>query len=369
MKQWQWTWTEAKVDQSHPHIEFSYGKIDTGKSSNLTPIGLLGPPSGHVFPVQFLVSGTSPTGSSMVDKVKKEIEFLLEYGGPHPWSYAQYQCSTTANWYGDVHWSLLLGVVDNWNNDKIKSAQSKRGVLVTTHPFDNLFRPEGINWPPIEVVQKMYKSRQEQHFEGLDARGAKYGLGFYCDLQSLHSEDAITWSVIGTVSHSSKEQREAWVGDFFRLLGLDDASPAGATMSLWRRMPHPDTLVPSGPEIDFVILTENTIALGESKWQSRVSTAQGKKKDKDQIQLRGELLSKYGKRFFPGKMVYAIVGISLLPGSFINKVPQEIAFGTTTWDKVCSLSSHPYADEVKRYFEWKKKYSQMKKMGLKEGRI
>lgn len=43
----------------------------------------------------------------------------------------------------------------------------------------------------------------------------------------------------------------------------------------------------------------NALILGEAKWQSEVGTAQGKKKDKDQIQLRGEFLKKYGMRLFP----------------------------------------------------------------------
>ena len=59
---------------------------------------------------------------------------------------------------------------------------------------------------------------------------------------------------------------------------------------LWRRIPHPETLVSGGPEIDIGIITDNSIILCEAKWQSKVSTAQGIKKDKDQIQLRGEFL-------------------------------------------------------------------------------
>jgi hypothetical protein len=200
----------------------------------------------------------------------------------------------------------------------------------------------------------MYQSRQGRAFEGLDGIAAKHGLGFYCDLQSLHSEDAITWSVFGTLKHGEKVQKEKWLCDFLALVGLVNVSTSEAEFFLWRRIPHPNTLVPGGPEIDFGIITRNAVILGEAKWQSGVGVAQGKKKDKDQIQLRGEFLKGHGRGFFPGKEVVAVIGLSLLPNAFQNTVPDGVAFGAVTWEQVCSLPSHPQADEVKRYYLWKK---------------
>jgi hypothetical protein len=105
------------------------------------------------------------------------------------------------------------------------------------------------------------------------------------------------------------------------LLDLPVVSPRDAHIFLWRRIPHSDTLVPGGPEIDFGILTENAVILGEAKWQSGTGTRQGKRKDKDQIQLRGEFLKTYGKRLFPFASIWADVGLSLLPDAFTNTVP------------------------------------------------
>ena len=58
-----------------------------------------------------------------------------------------------------------------------------------------------------------------------------------------------------------------------------------------RRIPHPDSLVPGGPEIDAGIISRNSVLFIEAKWQSQVGDKQGKEKDKDQIQLRGEFLN------------------------------------------------------------------------------
>jgi hypothetical protein len=242
----------------------------------------------------------------------------------------------------------------DWNGREIQIARSKGGVLAALDPLDNLIRPAGMPWPPAEIVQKLYQSRQESAFDGLDAIAATCRLGYYCDLQSLRSEDAITWSVFGTVRHAEPQLRRQWLRDLLALFGLPDASPSDADPSLWRRMPHPDTLGPGGPEIDFAILADELIVLGEAKWRSAVGSGQGRHKDKDQIQLRGELLAKFGQQLFPGRTTYAVVGVGLEPGALADTTPDGILFGAATWEQLCALPSHPCADEVQRYFQWKK---------------
>jgi hypothetical protein len=91
------------------------------------------------------------------------------------------------------------------------------------HPFDNLIRTGISSWPPPEIIQKLYKSRQSRAFEGKDLAIATSDLGYYCDLQSLHSEDAITWSVFGTIARAPQAVLEAWLKDLFRLLYVTKA--------------------------------------------------------------------------------------------------------------------------------------------------
>jgi hypothetical protein len=85
-------------------------------------------------------------------------------------------------------------------------------------------------------------------------------------------------------------------------------------MWLWRRLPHPDNLVPGGPEIDFGIQTMDVLVLGEAKWRSAVGAAQGIKKDKNQIVLRREFCEKYGEKIYPRCRHFVVLGLSLYGG-------------------------------------------------------
>lgn len=242
----------------------------------------------------------------------------------------------------------------DWNNNEISVAHSKGGVTVTAHPYDNLIRTGCAPWPPPEIVQKLYQSRQIRAFRGADKQICTTGLGFYCDLQSIHSEDAITWSVFGTAARAPQPELRAWLRDLLQLFELPKTQSEKADVFLWRRLPHPDTLVSGGPEIDAGILTENAVILIEAKWQSEVGEKQGKMRDKDQVQLRGEFLAKYGSRVFQNRTEFTVVGISLFADAFTDTTPAGIAFRSATWEQICELDSHPQAEELSRYFRWKR---------------
>jgi hypothetical protein len=251
----------------------------------------------------------------------------------------------------------------DWNGRAVSVARSKGGVKAVSHPYDNLIRTGFTAWPPPEIVQKLYKSRQARAFEGKDLEIATSGLNYYCDLQSLHSEDAITWSVFGTIARSPQNILETWVRDLFRLIDLPDSHTGNAEIFLWRRIPHPDTLVPGGPEIDVGITTSNTVILGEAKWLSGIGAAQGKARDKDQIQLRGEFLAKYGAGIFPDRPHKVVLGISLLPNAFKDTTPEGVYFRTTLWQHMSAIPTHPLLDELARYSEWKVVNSKVTRKG------
>lgn len=250
-------------------------------------------------------------------------------------------------------------MMKDWNQIEIACAQSKGGVTVTAHPFDNLLRTGCTPWPPPEIIQKLYKSRQIRAFVGEEEKTCTSGLGYYCDLQSLHSEDAITWSVFGTAARAPQSDLKVWLTDVFRILDLPRVQTDDPEVFLWRRIPHPDTLVPGGPEIDVGIFTANAVILCEAKWLSDVGVAQGKMRDKDQIQLRGEFLKKHGACLFPNRSEFVVVGVGLFADAFRNTVPEGIDYRVTTWEHICLLSSHPHAEELGRYFEWKKAHTKM----------
>ena len=143
----------------------------------------------------------------------------------------------------------------NWNQQEVEILTSKGGVIAFANPYNNLVSAGVEPWPPAEVVQKLYQSRQTRAFSEDQKEKLQKFNGYYSDLQSIHSEDAITWSVFGTLAHAPNEIRNKFISELLQSLNLDSEAVNSSEVFLWRRIPHPDTLVSGGPEIDFGILT------------------------------------------------------------------------------------------------------------------
>lgn len=245
----------------------------------------------------------------------------------------------------------------NWNQQEVEIMTSKGGVIALANPYENLVTTGVIPWPPSEIVQKLYQSRQVRAF-AKDQRGKLYKFNsYYSDLQSIHSEDAITWSVFGTVAHSPDGIRNQFIHDLFLSIGLEPKPIENSEIYLWRRIPHPDTLVSGGPEIDFGILAQDILLLGEAKWKSSIGASQGKNKDKNQIQLRVEFLQKYAPKLYPGVTRFVVLGVGLrndVTGNYSDKAVKCIG---VTWSDICCLASHPNHKELLKYLAWKIEYT------------
>jgi hypothetical protein len=242
----------------------------------------------------------------------------------------------------------------NWNQQEVEVATSKGGVIALANPHDNLVTTGVAPWPPSEIIQKLYQSSQARAFVDNQKEKSTECLGYYSDLQSINSEDAITWSVFGTVAHSSSESRNKFISDLFQNIGIHSEPIRNSEIFLWRRIPHPDTLVSGGPEIDFGIFTGDILLLGEAKWKSSVGVAQGKNKDKDQIQLRVEFLNKYGLKLYPKVKQFVVLGIGLQNDVTENIVDNSVKCVGKSWNEICGLASHPHYEELQRYLAWKK---------------
>ncbi len=183
----------------------------------------------------------------------------------------------------------------NWDGKKIAIARSKQDRIAVLNYKDNLIITEHSIWPHPNILKKLHKSNHEKDFEN---SAIKQELGFYCDLQSLTSEDAITWSVFGILSYFTKAEQIRFVNSLLSKIGIG-AEIKDCLISLWTKIAHPDTAGLGGPELDFLIIGDKVVLFGESKWKSEISQNQGKDKNKDQLQLRVEFLQKYGKKIFP----------------------------------------------------------------------
>jgi len=107
--------------------------------------------------------------------------------------------------------------ITDWNGRAIEAAQSRGNVVAVADFSDNLMRLESALWPTAAVLQKLCRNpRHEEAFDGQARQLLTERLGFYSDLQSLHSEDAITWSFFGTLSMASPVKRTAFCGSNYR---------------------------------------------------------------------------------------------------------------------------------------------------------
>ena len=117
-----WSWQDGAVDPRRDYLELRYGAQETDPGEWVAG-ARVGPPTGRVFPVQWLIDPKDPENRGLVQAIREDLDFyLLEVGGRDPWLYAQYHCGTMANWYGFVHW-------DNHVYSKLVSKKRREAAL------------------------------------------------------------------------------------------------------------------------------------------------------------------------------------------------------------------------------------------------
>ncbi len=250
--------------------------------------------------------------------------------------------------------------VNDWRGNEIDLVESNGGVLAFVNPWDGVVHGGVDPWPPPELAQKLYQSNHSGAFVGAANIAATSFLGYYSDLQSMHSEDAVTWSLFGPIAYANSDVRAQFCAQLLESLGIA-RFVTNARIWLWRRLPHPDTRVSGGPEIDFGIQTADTLILGESKWRSGFGAGQGAKGDKDQIQLRVEYCVKHGADVFPHVNQFIVLAVGRGP-NLLTEVHRasgggKVLMHETTWEKLGALTANPFAEECRQYLAWRTKYS------------
>lgn len=249
----------------------------------------------------------------------------------------------------------------DWRGRPLEMAQSVGGVRAFKHPWDGVVRGNVTPWPPPELTQKLYQSRQARAYRDDELTTATAALGYYSDLQSVHSEDAVTWSLFGPLVYGRPDERATYTAELLSVLLGDDQEPRPANLWLWRRLPHPDTLVPGGPEIDFGIQTERVLLLGEAKWRSQVGSAQGADGSKDQIRLRVDFCEKYGRALYPSVQRFVVLLVSQQQGALTEEQRGLASARTTvletTWEQIGALASNPWRDEFLAQLRWRQSRS------------
>jgi hypothetical protein len=244
--------------------------------------------------------------------------------------------------------------VQNWNGRDVEAARSRGGVLAFADFSDNLILPVDGSWPPAEVVQKLVASGRISAFDLPEKAILERKLGYYCNLQSIHSEDAITWTYFGLLSAADIDVRVEFLNWLLLRMGLK-AEDRWCSITLWRRIPHPDKLGSlSGPEVDFLVQGDRSIVIGEAKWLSAEDQRQGTSRRKGQIQLRKEFLGEHGIATYGSKQ-FAVLLLQLEDLEVASKRAglHGVNVGTIPWSDLCDFRGHPRQQEFRKYYEWK----------------
>jgi hypothetical protein len=204
-------------------------------------------------------------------------------------------------------------------------------------------------------------SQQRDAFSAEDQARLSQHLGYYSDLQSLASEDALTWNIFGSLVYARPPVRSTYIVHLFRELGIavSDVGPAPAIW-LWRRVPHPENHAPGGPEVDMGIQAGPVLLLAEAKWLSRLGRKQGVNRDRDQMELRDMFCRGTGQRLYPSVSRFVLMELVRADGQGEHRTVElegrSVTFCKTGWETVATLVSHPLAAELRDHLRWKEQY-------------
>jgi hypothetical protein len=230
----------------------------------------------------------------------------------------------------------------DFNNIKIIPTKRNSGAVIPT--YNNILLPKNIEWPPTEIVQKFYKSKHITDYDEKYHNQLKSEFGYYCDLSSIKSEDSITWSLFGYISKLSYLEQNNFYKELLKTINYKDDELI--SIELWKKLPHPETFAPGGPEIDTFILGKKYYIIIECKWTSNIGKNQGKQKNLNQIQIRNMFIENIGKKIYLNKH-----GIVLLVAN--QNINNNLYI---SWDDFSKFESLPHKELFTKYLDWKKKY-------------
>jgi len=246
---------------------------------------------------------------------------------------------------------MPIETIMDWNGCPIQAVRSRGGTWAFPDYGDALVRTGIAAWPPHEVIQKLHRSDKFIYFQPADQPILQSKLGHYVDLQSANSEDAAVWSYFGPLARSSREARTEWAAAFLGLFCTAD-KVKDCEISLWRRVPHPDSLSSGGPELDVCVTTDSELIVIEAKWRATEGHWQGAEGISTQMQLRSRFLVSLGKNFYPG-MRLRLVYVMLDAGQSLPTREDGIDVACILWSRILRETPHPLQGELLRYFRWK----------------
>jgi hypothetical protein len=245
----------------------------------------------------------------------------------------------------------------DWNDQPLRVARSRGGVMAISDVRRALLYDEAAGWPPLGLKPKLKRSAQINAFDPPGSVELQADLGFYCDLQSIASEDAITWSFLGPFLTASADARAKLLNWLLRLADVEHERNTTCDIRLWRRLSHPDTGKSShGPEPDFALYGERAIVLGEAKWSAKEDKRQGVLGATSQMQMRRSSLLAEATEHSDNPR---LVALGVVLSESLEPAPPDAAGIETRiveWHQLAAYPEHPMGDEFARYYAWKLQY-------------
>lgn len=250
-----------------------------------------------------------------------------------------------------------MRTIEHWiRAERIAVAESAGGVLATCNPLDNVIQAGVTPWPAPELLQKLYASERWRGRTPEDTQVVNDYLGHYTDLQSLNSEDAITWSFFGPLIYGPEGWRQRFGTALMDRLGLP--APRDTAIWLWRRVPHPEKPASTGgPEIDFGVQTDSTVILGEAKWNSKIGGGQGVHRNRTQAELRMSFCQGIGARAMPFVRHWVVLGVGREADVLDGAASSVCCMRNLSWAELAGLMPDDLRPELRAYLGWKTKYS------------
>jgi hypothetical protein len=242
----------------------------------------------------------------------------------------------------------------DWRDRPLRVARSRGGVVAICDVRRALLYEDAAGWPPPALQKKLKKSAQIKAFDSPGSLELQEDLGFYCDLQSIASEDAITWSFFGPFLTTSTDARAKLLNWLLDLADVEHEPNTTCEIRLWRRLPHPETGKSShGPEPDFALHGDRSIVLGEAKWSAKEDMQQGILGTTTQMQMRRTSLLALASEHTDDPR---LVALGIVLSESLEPAPPDAAGIETRiveWHQLAAYPEHPMGDEFERYYAWK----------------
>jgi len=258
--------------------------------------------------------------------------------------------------------------IPNWKGRMVRvtrSGQQSNGRMAVIDFKDNLITGAIPGFIPLPLLQKLVRSVHEVDYFGAARDAVTSRLGFYTDLQSLASEDTITFSYLGPIWLLGSLEVAKFTDWLMRELELPVGRAGMAMMDFWRRIPHAQSGGRNGSEFDWAVVRPELLLLVENEFSGTQSSNLGVNCDLKQVEMLREYAMNWGRVFHPSVTKFVILGVTSCGRSEI--APQEdidlggawVHVRNVTWQHLASYRGHPSGTEFADYYAWRIEHAEL----------